>query len=98
MLTWGGRGETAWLRRLQLAAETGRSLALLFRGPEAARQHSPAALRLAVRPAAAGMEVAVLKQRGGRAGATLELASWDGVFAASPPAPTHLCAVPQKGH
>ena len=87
VLAWGDLGEMALLRRLQLAAETGRSLALLFRGREAARQHSPAALRLAVRPAAAGMEVTVLKQRGGRAGATLELAFRDEPAMASPSAP-----------
>jgi hypothetical protein len=93
VLAWGGLGEMALLRRLQLAAETGRSLALLFRGREAARQHSPAALRLAVRPAAAGMEVTVLKQRGGRAGATLKLALRDGVPVASPPAPQSVSVI-----
>ena len=77
VLAWGERWETAVLRRLQLAAETGGALALLFRGREAARRHSPAALRLQVQPVALGLEVTVLKQRGGRAGATLELALSD---------------------
>jgi hypothetical protein len=73
VLAWGGRWQTPVLRRLQLAAETGGATALLFRGEEVAREHSPAALRLRVRPSMTGVEVALLKQRGGRAGALLEL-------------------------
>jgi cell division inhibitor SulA len=73
VLAWGGRWQTSALRRLQLAAETGGAIALLFRGEAAAKAHSPAALRLRVRPSVAGGEVTVLKQRGGRAGAVLQL-------------------------
>ncbi len=73
VLAWGGRWEISALRRLQLAAETGGCIALLFRSAEAAREHSPAALRLCVRPSMSGTEVTVLKQRGGRAGAVVEL-------------------------
>lgn len=76
VLAWGGRWEGAALRRLQLAAEAGDAMALLFRGEAAAQQHSPAALRLQVRPAITGAQVRVLKQRGGRAGTTLELPLW----------------------
>jgi hypothetical protein len=65
---WGG--EAPWrgaaLRRLQLAAQTGGTLALLFRGEAAARDPSPAALRLRVQRGATGLEVSILKQRGGR--------------------------------
>ena len=73
VLAWGGRWESSALRRLQLAAQTGGAVALLFRGEVAAREHSPAALRLQVRPSPDGGEVTVLKQRGGRAGAVLQL-------------------------
>jgi hypothetical protein len=73
VLAWGGRWEIPTLRRLQLAAEAGGCIALLFRGEEAAREHSPAALRLRVRPSMSGARVKVLKQRGGRAGAVVEL-------------------------
>jgi cell division inhibitor SulA len=76
VLAWNGRWEAAALRRLQLAAEAGNALALLFRDGAAAREHSPAALRLRARPSPAGAEVAVLKQRGGRAGARVDLAFW----------------------
>jgi hypothetical protein len=89
VLAWGGRWETAVLRRLQLAAESGGALALLFRGLGAAREHSPAALRLALAPSASGMTVTPLKQRGGRAGTTLELPLWGRTDAVPAPAPLH---------
>ncbi len=54
------------LRRLQLAAEAGRAMGWLFRPPAAARELSPAALRLRVQLCAdGGSEVEVLKRRGG---------------------------------
>jgi hypothetical protein len=74
VLLWGGRWETTALRRLQLAAETGGALAFLFRDPGAARRPSPAALRLGLQTTDTGYRVRVLKQRGGRAGAVLDLA------------------------
>lgn len=72
---WGGEApwRAAALRRLQLAAQTGGALALLFRGEAAARDPSPAALRLRVCPMAAGFEVDILKQRGGRPVGVLRL-------------------------
>lgn len=73
VLLWGGRWELAALRRLQLAAETGGALAFLFREPAAARQASPAPLRLELSPAGAGYRARVLKQRGAPAGAALDL-------------------------
>jgi len=73
VLVWGGRWETASLRRLQLAAAGGDAIALLFRSTAVVAENSPAVLRLLVRPSPPGAEVTVLKQRGGRAGAVLEL-------------------------
>lgn len=73
VLIWGGRWGMATLRRLQLAAEAGGSAAFLFRGEDAVNEHSPAVLRLRVRHALAGMEVMVLRLRGGRGGTRLEL-------------------------
>jgi cell division inhibitor SulA len=77
VLAWGGRWEGSALRRLQLAAQTGGAIALLFRGEAAAREHSPAALRLRVRPSPAGWELLLLKQRGSRAGAVLDLPRYE---------------------
>lgn len=55
------------LRRLQLAAQSGNSFLFLLRPLSAQRQTSPAALRLAIQPAKAGLQVALLKRRGGAA-------------------------------
>lgn len=73
VLAWGGRWRTSALRRLQLAAEAGDAIALLFRSEAAAGEHSPATLRLQVRPSPTGGEVTLLKQRGGRAGTVIQL-------------------------
>jgi hypothetical protein len=61
------------IRRLQLAAEAGGTLGILYRPAEAAREHSPAALRLRLAPTRAGLTVDIHKCRGGRAGARLQL-------------------------
>jgi len=61
------------IRRLQLAAERGRALGVLFRGRRAARESSNAALRLLLEPAAQGARVTLFKSRGGLRG-SIELA------------------------
>ena len=53
------------LRRLQLATGRGRTLGFVFRGAGAAREASPAELRLAVAARNNGVEVALVKSRGG---------------------------------
>ena len=53
------------LRRLQLAAEGGSALAVLFRPAYAIRENSPAALRLKLQTFKNNLEVHVLKRRGG---------------------------------
>ena len=57
---WLGQTETNALRRLQLAAESGRSLAVLFRPLVHADQASPAALRMALD----GEQLRIVKCRG----------------------------------
>jgi hypothetical protein len=67
------------VRRLQLAAERGRTLGFLFRPHGAAQESSPAVLRVLiepVRPEAAGVRVTLLKSRGGMRG-SIDL-SWQG--------------------
>jgi cell division inhibitor SulA len=81
VLHWGGDWGIAALRRLQLAAQAGNALALLFRSQRAAQEHSPAALRLQVCPSFAGAQLTVLKQRGGRAGITLDVSLGESVLA-----------------
>jgi hypothetical protein len=53
------------IRRLQLAAERGRALGVLFRDLRAAREASHAALRLTIEPSTYGVRVNVLKSKGG---------------------------------
>jgi len=65
VLGWPAQADDRALRRVQLAAETGQTLAFAFRPPAAACNPSPAALRIAIdaRPA----QLRVLKCRGGNA-------------------------------
>jgi cell division inhibitor SulA/protein ImuA len=65
VMAWGGRPRPKQIRRLQLAAERGRTLGVLFRPQKAARESSHAALRMALEPSAAGVRVTLLKMRGG---------------------------------
>jgi len=64
VLIWPNAVKYAELRRLQLAAEKARALAVLFRPPRAAGEASPAALRLALHTAAGTLAVRILKRRG----------------------------------
>ena len=67
-MAWGQRPRLRELRRLQLAAERGRALGVLFRPRHAARESSPAALRVVLEPATEGVRVTLLKSRGGARG------------------------------
>ena len=60
----GVRAADREVRRLQIAAESSRSVGFVFRKTNAARQFSPAALRLLVRPHAQGLQLRVIKARG----------------------------------
>jgi hypothetical protein len=64
---WCEGADPRCLRRLQLAAETGRCWAVLFRPARFRQQRSPAALRMYLRPAGGrGISVEIFKYRGGR--------------------------------
>src|SRR5579864_6100570 len=65
-LAWARAPRPREVRRLQLAAERGRSLGVLFRPPRAAREPSAAVLRLALERRGAGVRVTLLKGRGAR--------------------------------
>jgi len=65
------------IRRLQLAAERGKTLGVLFRPQRAARESSPAVLRVAVEPGSRGVRLTFLKSRGGARG-SIELAFTSG--------------------
>jgi hypothetical protein len=68
-LAWLPRSTPREIRRLQLAAERGRAFGVLFRPRAAARQASPAVLRLGLEALPAGVRIAVLKARGVTRGA-----------------------------
>ena len=68
-LAWAARNPSSRaVRRLQLAAERGRTLGVLFRPRRAARESSAAVLRMVVEPKAGGARVTLLKSRGGARG------------------------------
>ena len=73
VLAWPGSNlDGRLLRRLQLAAESGQTTGFLFRSVENIHEPSTAALRLALKSTAEGLQVRVLKCRG-RSGATVLL-------------------------
>jgi hypothetical protein len=67
-LGWISKPRARDLRRLQLAAERGRTLGILFRTLRAARESSSAVLRLILEPAEQGARITLLKSRGGHRG------------------------------
>jgi cell division inhibitor SulA/protein ImuA len=85
VLNWSEHIVDRSLRRLQLAAESGHTLGILHRPAAAARQPSPAALRLQLQSFADGLEVQVKKSRGGPAGMRLRV-------------PLHLPSLRVYGH
>lgn len=64
VLAWLARADTAALRRLQLAAETSATPLFLFRPATAARQPSPASLRLRLAAQDEWLSVDIFKRRG----------------------------------
>lgn len=72
-LAWPGEVPMPALRRLQLAAESSGACGFLYRATTAARQASPAALRLLLEPGPEALRIEVLKCRGGWAGRYCEL-------------------------
>jgi cell division inhibitor SulA/protein ImuA len=73
VMFWPQRISTARARRLQLAAEEGDCLGVLFRSRKATGQSSMAALRLEVQPSGEKLEVHVCKRPAGWGGRRLLL-------------------------
>jgi cell division inhibitor SulA/protein ImuA len=59
-----GKADYAWLRRLQVAAEAGRTLAVLFRPTSALANATPAHLRVVVTRREGLLQVSLPKRRG----------------------------------
>lgn len=66
-LVWLERASPRAIRRLQLAAEHGRALGVLFRNSRFATESSPAAMRLLLEPLQGGARITLVKSRGGAA-------------------------------
>jgi cell division inhibitor SulA/protein ImuA len=64
VLFWLAHDEYAWLRRLQMAAEAGRSMAVYYRSSAAERLSTPAHLRVVLEPAADALRIRIPKRRG----------------------------------
>jgi hypothetical protein len=64
VLAWPTTATDKQLRRLQLAAEAGRNLGVLYRPLLAAQEHSPAALRIKLQPVASELQIVIHKSRG----------------------------------
>src|SRR5450756_2972254 len=82
------------MRRLQLAAESGRAWGVLFRSASAAQERSTASLRLRLEATANGLAVHILKRRGGYVSkpVMVNLHQTNGVRRARPVSYTHLRA------
>jgi hypothetical protein len=65
VLAWLGSGLRTPLRRLQLAAEEGRSLGVVFGSTRNAAHPSPAPLRIQLAASRGRLELQILKRRGG---------------------------------
>lgn len=78
VLAWPGHLANRDTRRLQLAAEAGNTSCIVFRPRQAGQHSSPAALRLDLTPAPRqGLQIRVLKRRGGWPGQSCQLALGD---------------------
>ena len=64
VLAWLDAADDRWLRRLKLAAETGRTLAVLLRPVRRRATASPASLRVVLEPTPAGLDLWLVKSRG----------------------------------
>ncbi|MCK0164782.1 translesion DNA synthesis-associated protein ImuA [Marinobacter sp. S6332] len=75
VIAWPGKLAAREIRRLQLAAEAGSNVCVLFRDRHYAEQNSPAALRLDLEPdVQQGLKVNVVKRRGSWPGQRCSLA------------------------
>ena len=93
--------EYAALRRLQMAAESGRCMAVYFRPLAAEKLSTPAHLRVALARRGSLLEVRIPKRRGPPLALPLTVqAGWQRRFPAPPPEqpPSHSIATPERAH
>ena len=76
VLLWTATADDRLLRRLQLAAEVGRSIAFVYRPQENFQHVSPAAVRIKLQTSGNALRVEVVKVRGGTPGAITLTLPW----------------------
>jgi hypothetical protein len=95
VLAWPTTIRDRDIRRLQLAAEAGDSIGFMYRPAAAARDASPAAVRLRLHATADGtLNIDVLKCRGARAGVSIAVSSWRLAVSEEKSAPSDVSAAP----
>jgi hypothetical protein len=72
-VAWPPQIKDREIRRLQLAAEAGRNTGFLYRSTSAAREASPAAVRMKLQACGDELSIDVLKCRGTRAGMSVSV-------------------------
>jgi len=77
--------EYAWLRRLQMAAESGRAMAVLFRSTAAEKHSTPAHLRVVLAREGNALKVRIPKRRGPPLAHPISLAPCSGSHSSFPP-------------
>lgn len=92
LLAWFRHARHEELRRLAVAAEASRAFVALFRPAEAAREPSPASLRIALEGSDEGLKLHILKRRGRPAEAPILLPVTRPVHALGRPAISHAAA------
>jgi hypothetical protein len=92
LLAWFRDIRYVELRRLAVAAEASRTFCALFRPVQAAREPSPACLRIALEPMHGGLAVRILKRRGALAATPVLLPIKRPVHAVGGPAFSVICA------
>ncbi len=100
VVAWCANAKDREIRRLQLAAESGRSIGFLFLPPSAALAPSPAAVRLRMQANENGLAIDVLKCRGTRSGMSVVVNEKDPAAEKMRTSPTHehaRAAVKTKG-
>lgn len=89
VVLWVERSSADKQRRLQLAAETGRTWSVVYRPAQAAHEHSPVSLRMTLNMQRGQLNLNLMKVRGGRGGTvTIAPTAFDDAQGAEWPAPS----------
>ncbi len=98
VIAWVYKSNAQKQRRLQLAAETGRTWAAVYRPAHAANEHSPVSVRMSVSHKNTGLELDLIKVRGrGATTVSIKPEAFDSAQGAEWPGITHSAIQPFDG-